>query len=100
MAALLAAGCSGGSPRPVDETVADATVTSAVRARLAGDPELDPFRIGVSTRDGVVTLTGRVELEAQRERAGRLVADVEGVKEVRNLIRVGDRGAPAPRSNV
>lgn len=99
-AVLLAAGCSGGSPRPVDETVADATVTSAVRARLAGDPELDPYRIGASTRDGVVTLTGRVEREAQRERAGRLVGGVEGVKEVRNLIRVGDRGAPASRSNV
>lgn len=100
MAALLAAGCSGGSPRPVDETVADATITSAVRARLAGDPELSPYRIGVSARDGVVTLTGRVEREAQRERAERLAGGIEGVKEVRNLIRVGGRGAPASRSNV
>lgn len=100
MAALLAAGCSGGSPRPVAETVADATITSAVRARLAGDPELSPYRIGVSARDGVVTLTGRVEREAQRERVERLAGDIEGVKEVRNLIRVGGRGAPASRPNV
>lgn len=84
----------------MDETVADATVTTAVRARLAGDPELEPYRIGVSSRDGVVTLTGRVERRAQRDRAGRLVEAIEGVKGVRNLIRVGDRGAPASRSNV
>jgi len=100
VAVLLAAGCSGRLTRPVDETVTDATVTSVVRARLDADSELSPFRLGVSTRDAVVTLTGRVEREAQRDRAGRLAEDVEGVNAVRNLIRVGGREPSASRSNV
>jgi osmotically-inducible protein OsmY len=97
---LVVAGCSGSSTRPVDETVTDATVTSVVRARLDADSELSPFRIGVSTRDAVVTLTGRVEREAQRDRAGSLAGDVEGVEAVKNLIRVGGREPAARRSNV
>lgn len=100
VAVLVAVGCSGGSTRPVDETVADATVTSVVRARLDADSELSPFRIGVSTRNAVVTLTGRVEREAQRDRAGRLAEEAEGVESVRNLIRVGGREPAARRSNV
>lgn len=100
VAVLLVAGCSGRSTRPVEETVTDATVTSAVRARLATDSELSPFGIGVSARDAVVTLTGRVEREAQRDRAGRLAEEVEGVKAVRNLIRVGGHEPSARRSNV
>lgn len=100
VALILMAGCSGSASRPVDESVTDAAVTSAVRARLAADSELSPFRIGVSARDAVVTLTGRVEREAQRDRAGRLAAEVEGVKAVRNLVRVGGREASARRSNV
>lgn len=97
---LLAAGCSGSATRPVDATVTDATVTSAVHAKLANDPELSPYRIGVSTHDAVVTLTGRVEREAQRDRAGRLAGEVEGVEAVRNLIRVGGHELSARRSNV
>lgn len=97
---LLLAGCSGSSTRPVDDTVTDATVTSVVRARLAADSELSPYRIGVSTHDAVVTLTGRVEREAQRDRAGRLAEEAEGVEAVRNLIRVGGREPSAQRSNV
>lgn len=100
IASILVVGCSGSATRPVDETVNDATVTAAVRARLTTESELSPYRIGVSTRDAVVTLTGRVEREAQRDRAGRLAAEVEGVKAVRNLIRVGGREPSARRSNV
>ena len=100
VAAFLAAGCSGSGSRPVDEAVTDATIVSAVRARLASDEELAPYRIGVSALEGVVTLTGRVEREAQRDRAGRLAEEIEGIESVRNLIRVGGRGLSAPRSNV
>jgi osmotically-inducible protein OsmY len=99
-AVLLLAGCSGSASRPVDETVTDATVTSVVRARLTADSELSPYRIGVSTHDAVVTLTGRVEREAQRDRAGRLAEEAEGVEAVRNLIRVGGREPSARQSNV
>jgi hyperosmotically inducible protein len=100
LALVVASGCSGSGNRPVDDVVTDATLVSTVRARLASDEELAPYGIGVTTLDGVVTLTGRVEREAQRDRAGRLAEEVEGIESVRNLIRVGGRGPSAPRSNV
>lgn len=100
IALVLAAGCSGSGNRPVDEAVTDATIASTVRTRLASDDELAPYGIGVSALGGVVTLTGRVEREAQRDRAGRLAEEIEGIESVRNLIRVGGRGPSAPRSNV
>lgn len=100
IALILTVGCSGSGNRPVEDAVTDATIASAARARLSSDEELAPYRLGVSALDGVVTLTGRVEREAQRERAGRLVEELEGIESVRNLIRVGGRGPSAPRSNV
>lgn len=100
IALVLTAGCSGSGNRPVDEAVTDATIVSTVRARLASDEELAPYGIGVSALEGVVTLTGRVEREAQRDRAGRLAEEVEGIESVKNLIRVGGRGPSASRSNV
>jgi hyperosmotically inducible periplasmic protein len=100
IALVVVAGCSGSGNRPVEEAVTDATIVSAVRARLASDEELAPYGIGVTASGGVVTLTGRVEREAQRDRAGRLAEEVEGIESVRNLIRVGGRGPSAPRSNV
>lgn len=100
IALVVVAGCSGSGNRPVDDAVTDATIASTVRARLASDEELAPYGIGVTALDGVVTLTGRVEREAQRDRAGRLAEEVEGIESVRNLIRVGDRGPSASRSNV
>ena len=96
----LVVGCSGSGNRPVEEAVTDATVASAARARLSSDEELAPYRLGVSALDGVVTLTGRVEREAQRERAGRLIEELEGIESVRNLIRVGGREPSASRPNV
>jgi hyperosmotically inducible periplasmic protein len=100
IALLFAAGCSGSGNRPVEAVVTDATIVSAVRVRLASDDELAPFRLGVSALDGVVTLTGRVGREAQRDRAGRLAGEIEGIESVRNLIRVGGRGPSASRPNV
>lgn len=92
----LVVGCSTSGSRPVEEAVADATIVSALRARLDADRELKPYRLGVTALDGVVTLTGRVEREAQRKRAGRLAEEIEGIESVRNLIRVGGREPSAP----
>lgn len=86
-AAGFGAACSAGS-RTVDETVTDAVLVSTVRQRLAEDPALRTADLDVSVRDGVVTLTGSVERETSRERAARLARDVQGVRDVRNLIRV------------
>jgi osmotically-inducible protein OsmY len=69
--------------KPADE------IQSAVEDAFRHDPRLRPFHIDVESRDGVVTLRGRVgTLETQavaEETAGQVV----GVWHVRNLIEVG-----------
>jgi hypothetical protein len=51
--------------------------------------------VAVQANDGVVTLEGTVDNEAQREAAGRQAASIAGVRTVINNLRVGD-AAVAP----
>lgn len=55
---------------------------------LAWEPSLDASHIGVSTGDGVVTLTGYVSNFAEKAVAERTVKRVQGVKAVANDLEV------------
>lgn len=66
----------------------DGRITTAVKSRLIGDKYVDGLKIGVETYEGVVTLRGEVHSSLPREQAERLAASVEGVKSVRNEIRI------------
>ena len=97
MAALVLAGllagplgaCSSTSTsESTGEYVDDATISNTVRAQLIGDAELNIFQIDVTTYKGVVQLSGFVNSATAKERAGRVAAGVEGVKEVRNNLIV------------
>jgi hyperosmotically inducible protein len=68
--------------------MSDAAITSKVKARLAGKQGLSSFDIHVKTDSGVVTLTGTVDSQAQRKRAGEVASDTGGVKGVNNNIEV------------
>lgn len=61
---------------------------SAVLARIKG---LDSTRILVQSRDGNVTLSGSVTESSQITLAGNAAQGVNGVKSVRNLIRIVDQ---------
>jgi hyperosmotically inducible protein len=75
--------------RPLDiDSRADADTRAAVIAALVADDELHAAEIGVDARDGVVTLSGLVELQRQRDRAERIALQVGGVSQVRNHIKV------------
>jgi hyperosmotically inducible protein len=69
----------------------DAKITSAIQARLASDGEVNPFKITVTTSDGVVTLKGRVSKADTREKAERYARETDGVQRVIDLVKVGDR---------
>jgi hypothetical protein len=88
MACLGALACEERSP------LTDATLTQEVANRLEADRELGPYDLGVATDAGVVTLSGRVGDEAQREEAERLARDVVGVGEVVNQLDVMAPGDP------
>jgi hyperosmotically inducible protein len=70
------------------DRVADASITTAVNAELAKDPDLSALAIDVDTVDGRVQLIGKAPNQAARERASLLAAAVNGVRAVDNQLVV------------
>jgi osmotically-inducible protein OsmY len=105
--ALALALCGCGREEPVNQTkidetrqaekaadqakpLSDSSLTQIVRTALESESSLDARRIDVENRDGVVALHGRVQNEEQKEKAGRIVGSVGGVKTVDNRLTVDD----------
>lgn len=72
--------------RTYQEARADNRITAAVNSALVRE-QLPAFDIEVQTRDGVVTLSGRVANRAVAQRAVAVTRAVPGVKEVRDQLR-------------
>ena len=73
------------------EVVSDAAITSAVKTKLLGDPDVKGLNIDVDTSNGVVTLTGVVHTAAERTEAIRLARNTTGVKNVKNNLKLEPR---------
>ena len=67
----------------------DADIQIAVVHILFDDPWLDASSIQVSVYEGIVTLRGLVDAFDQLRRAEELVGRVDGVRGIRNILRVG-----------
>lgn len=81
---LLLAVCLAKDPRVVN----DDTITDQVRIKLADDPTVKGGGLTVTVKGGVVTLSGAVELDRQKEKAASLAKKVKGVKQVVNNIEI------------
>ena len=68
----------------VGEYVDDATITTKVKAAMFDDSLLKVMQIGVETMQNVVQLSGFVDSEQTKARAGERARSVEGVREVKN----------------
>lgn len=66
----------------------DTATTSEVKAKLLADDVVPSRHIKVETTDGVVQLSGNVESAAQSERAESIAKAIDGVKSVKNDIKV------------
>lgn len=66
----------------------DQWITGKVLSALVFTKEISGQKIEVDTKDGVVTLNGKTDSEAQRDLAAERARSVEGVKDVVNLIAV------------
>jgi osmotically-inducible protein OsmY len=89
--ALFAAflvGCDSPSGRTVGQNVDDASITAAVKAKLAAEQAATLTGINVDTSGGAVSLNGTVESEAMKQRAATLAQQVEGVTRVVNNLQV------------
>jgi len=70
------------------EFVDNAAITAKVKAELLKDASLKSSEISVETFKGVVQLTGFVGNQTEADTAAKLAAMVEGVKSVKNDIRI------------
>jgi osmotically-inducible protein OsmY len=73
--------------KPANEK-SDDWITFKVRSVLLCRRSVSGTRTSVSVKDGVVTLSGTASSEAQRELTEEYAKDVEGVKEVKNDMKV------------
>jgi hyperosmotically inducible periplasmic protein len=66
----------------------DATITAAVNAGLAKDPDLSAIKINVDTQAGKVTLSGPAPNADAKSRAEQIAKNVQGVSAVNNQLEV------------
>jgi len=65
-----------------------ATTTMRVKKAIYNDPSLKVMDVSVTTEAGVVSLSGTVKSKAERSRATAVATKVEGVKKVKNDLKV------------
>ena len=89
------------SGRTVGSGVNDGWLWVKTRFDLATADDLRDSTIDVDVSNAVVTLSGTVASTAQKARAEQIVTVVEGVKSVKNQLKVssGNANANAPRAN-
>src|SRR5947207_3241238 len=66
----------------------EAATTMRVKKAIYNDASLKVMDISVTTEAGVVDLTGTVKSKAERSRATAVATKVEGVKRVKNDLKV------------
>ena len=93
-AILLGAMLAASAPVSADQ-VTDSSITSWVNEALRHDPLVPASEISVSTKEGIVTLSGRVDNLAAKNRVDRQASKIRGVREVLNELTV----APSPLSD-
>jgi hypothetical protein len=60
----------------------DTLITTKIKSSFAADPQVSALAIDVDTANGVVSLTGAVRSEQERQRAIQLAQSTEGVQQV------------------
>ena len=77
------------SERSYGELIDDATITAAVKSKLAWSKHVDSVTTNVETKRGKVMLTGATESKMSKDLAGKLAMDTRGVVSVENQLQVG-----------
>lgn len=66
----------------------DPWVTLKTKLALMTTDNVDAWDLNVDTKDGAVTLHGKVQSDAAKARAEQVAKGIEGVKAVKNLLQV------------
>ena len=82
-------GCAVAQKREtVREDLKDREITTKVKTALYADPGVKGTQVNVTTFQGTVQLSGFVENQAQKDRAGEIARQTNGVLDVHNDIIV------------
>jgi hypothetical protein len=73
----------------------DAKISSEIQDKFSQDSGLSAKQLAVKSDAGVVTLSGNVDNDAQRDAAGKQAASIAGVKTVINNLEVSNVGKPS-----
>src|SRR5687767_13856717 len=84
LAALVTVGCG----KTVGEAIDDTTITTRVKTAMLNDPAVGGLRIDVDTFKGVVTLSGSVKNQAEKNQAIELARRTSGVTEVKDALQI------------
>jgi hyperosmotically inducible protein len=87
LAALALNGC-GTTTLLQAKPVNDAAIASSVKAAIGSNPELNTADIGVTSREGIVQLSGFVSSAESVATAASVARTVKGVKSVKNDLRL------------
>lgn len=68
--------------------ITDADLMATVKSKIAIDPDTSAIKIGVDATGGVVTLSGVVPTQKEKDRAEQIAKGVEGVSSVVNNITI------------
>jgi len=77
-----------GTDKSVSGYAGDTATTSEIKAKLLADDIVPSRHVKVETTEGVVQLSGTVESNAQAARAESIAKAVDGVKSVKNDLKV------------
>ena len=73
----------------------DSQVTSELQQKFSADSGLQGKQITVQSANGVITLSGTVDNDAQREAAARYASGITGIRQVVNNLQVAPQAAQA-----
>ena len=79
---------AGAAASDIKSAVAEGTLTTKIKAKMALDDLVKAHAISVETTGSVVTLTGRVSSAAERARAVRLAQETDGVTKVVDKLQI------------
>jgi hyperosmotically inducible protein len=79
---------AGQAASDIKSAVAEGTLTTKIKAKMALDDLVKAGDISVETTGSVVTLTGRVRSAAERDRAVRLAQETDGVTKVVDKLQI------------
>lgn len=74
--------------RTMGDKVDDASITALVKMTLLSHRSTSALNTSVTTKNGVVTLTGKAKNSAEQDLATKLAKDVNGVKSVENRMTI------------